>query len=230
MGTTRTISILAAAAGLLVVLGAGPASAHVTIPGTAVKGASDAIVTFSVPNEIDGASTVKIEVQVPKDVLLPNVAPQAKAGWKVTTTMRHLDKPVTTDDGTFTDVVDTVTWQGGSIGSGQFDTFSLAVAPLPKDKDTLSFPTIQTYDNGQVVSWIDVTPASGAAPDHPQPTLHLVDAPTATTATTVKAPASSTSSSDGSKGLAVGALVVAVVALGLGGAAFGACRRRRPAA
>ena len=224
MRTTRTVSLLAAVAAALVLLTAGPASAHVTIPGTAEKGADDAIVTLSVPNEIDGASTTKVQVQMPKDVTLASVSPQAKAGWTTTTTMRHLAKPVTTDDGTFSDVVDTVTWQGGSIGPGEFDTFSLAVAPLPSDKDELSFPTIQTYSNGTVVSWIDVPPASGPEPDHPQPVLHLVDA---TTATTVKASSSSSSSSsDSGKGLAVGALVVAVVALGVGGTAFAGSRRR----
>jgi uncharacterized protein YcnI len=227
MRTMRTVSILAAAATALVMLTAGPASAHVTIPGTAVKGAEDAIVTLSVPNEFDTASTTKFEVQIPKDVNIATVSPQAKPGWTATTTTRHLATPITSDDGSFSDVVDTVTWQGGSIGPGQFDTFSIAIGPVP-DKDELAFPAIQTYSDGTVVSWIDVTPASGKEPDHPQPILHLVAATGsdhATTATTVKG---DDSSSDGA-GLAIAALVVAIVALGVGGAGF-AAGRRRPAA
>jgi uncharacterized protein YcnI len=221
MRSLRSLSVLAAVATALVVLTAGAASAHVTIPGTATKGGFG-IVTLSVPNEVDGANTVKLEVQIPKDVTLASVSPQPKPGWTVTTTTRHLTTPVTSDDGSVTDVVDTVTWSGGKIASGQFDTFSLSVGPLPTDKDELAFPAIQTYDSGQVVSWIDVPPAGGPEPDHPQPVLHLVDAG-ATTPTTAKAAGAS---SDSGKGIAVGALVVAIVALAVGGAGFAAARRR----
>src|SRR4051812_15283003 len=133
MRSFRSVSVLAAVATALVVLTAGAASAHVTIPGTATKGGFG-IVTLSVPNEVDGASTVKLEVQIPKDVTLASVSPQPKPGWTVTTTTRHLTTPVTSDDGSVTDVVDTVTWSGGKIASGQFDTFSLSVGPLPTDK------------------------------------------------------------------------------------------------
>src|SRR5437870_863356 len=80
-----------------------------------------------------------------------------------------------------------------------------SVGPLPADEAELAFPAIQTYGDGQVVSWIDVTPASGADPDHPQPVLHLVDATTsdhAATATTAP-----DADSDDGNGLAVAALV-----------------------
>jgi uncharacterized protein len=218
----RTTRALAAAAGAvaLVVLTALPAAAHVTIPNPLTKGGFG-IVTLSVPNEMDGASVTGLQVKLPTDVALAFVAPQPKPGWTVSTTMRHLTTPVTSDDGQVTDVVDTVTWSGGSIPPGQFDTFSLSVGPLPKDKDQLAFPTIQTYSNGQQVSWIDVRPAGGAEPDHPQPILHLVDSATATTAAATEG-----SSSDSGKGLAVAALVVAVVALGVAGAGVATGRRR----
>jgi uncharacterized protein YcnI len=222
MRTTRLLTAVAGAAGLLVLL-ALPAAAHVTIPNSVEKG-GDGVVTFAVPNEIDGASVTKIEIQMPKDYSLASVTPQAKAGWTVATTMRHLTTPVTADSGPVSDVVDTVTWSGGTIPSGQFDTFSLDVGPLPSDKDQLAFPAIQTYSNGTVVSWIDVTPAGGPEPDHPQPILHLVAA-AGTTPTTVAAKSSSSSG----KGLAAGALAVAIVALGVGGAAFGAARRKTAA-
>jgi uncharacterized protein YcnI len=229
MRTLRSVSIVLGAVTALAVLTAGAASAHVTIPGTATKGGYG-IVTFSVPNEIDGANTVKFEVQVPKDVTLASVSPQPKPGWTVTTTTRHLTTPVTNDDGSVTDVIDTVTWSGGAIPSGQFDTFSLSVGPLPTDKDELAFPAIQTYDDGQVASWIDVPPASGAEPDHPTPILHLVAATASdhgATATTVKAATSS--SDDNGKGLAITALIVAIVALVVGGSGLGVARRRSAA-
>jgi uncharacterized protein YcnI len=220
----RTTRALAAAAGALalVVLTALPAAAHVTIPNPLTKGGFG-IVTFSVPNEMDGANVTALKVKLPTDVNLAFVSPQPKPGWTVSTTMRHLSTPVSSDDGQVTDVVDTVTWSGGSIAPGQFDTFSLSVGPLPTDKSELAFPAIQTYSNGQQVSWIDVTPASGQEPDHPQPILHLVNSTTA--ATTAAASSTKGSSSDSGKGLAVAALVVAIVALVVGGAGVASGRR-----
>jgi hypothetical protein len=56
---------------------------------------------------------------------------------------------------------------------------------LPTDTDQLVFKALQTYDNGEVVRWID-TPAPGAAePEHPAPVLTLTPADVSvTTATT----------------------------------------------
>ena len=138
--------------------------------------------------------------------------------------MRHLPAPVKTDDGTITDVVDTVTWSGGTIAPGQFDTFSLSVGPLPKDKAELAFPALQTYSNGEVVSWIDVAPASGPEPQHPRPLLHLIDS---STAATTPSPAAKTSSSDNGKGIAVAGLIVALIALGAAGTNLVTSRRER---
>jgi uncharacterized protein len=221
----RTSRALVAAAGALavVVVTALPAAAHVTIPNPLTKGGFG-IVTLSVPNEMDNADTVKVQVKLPTDVNLAFASPQPKPGWTVSTTTRHLSKPYTTDDGQVTDVVDTVTWSGGSIPPGQFDTFSLSVGPLPTNKSELAFPAIQTYSDGQVVSWIDVAPASGPEPDHPQPILHLVDSTKATTAPSTK----DDDSSDGD-GLATAALVVAIVALVVGGAGVASGRRRAKA-
>jgi uncharacterized protein YcnI len=207
-----------------VVLTALPAAAHVTIPNPLTKGGFG-IVTLSVPNEVDSADTVKVEVKLPTDVDLAFVSPQPKPGWTIATTTRHLSQAYTTDDGQVTDAVDTVTWSGGSIPPGQFDTFSLSVGPLPTNKSELAFPAIQTYSDGQVVSWIDVAPAKGPEPDHPRPVLHLVDSTTATTA----APPKSSRSSDSGKGLATAALVVAIVALVASGAGVASGRRRSAA-
>jgi uncharacterized protein YcnI len=208
MRTSRALATVGGAVAL-VVLTALPAPAHVTIPNPLTKGGFG-IVTLSVPNEMDGADTTKLVVKLPTDVDLAFVSPQPKPGWTVTTTTRHLTTPVTSDDGQVTDVVDTVTWSGGSIPPGQFDTFSLSVGPLPTNKSELAFPAIQTYSNGQEVSWIDVAPAKGPEPDHPQPILHLVDRAAAT------APAAADTkdddSSDSGKGLAIAALALAAVA------------------
>ncbi len=58
-----------------------------------------------------------------------------------------------------TEVVDTVTWTGGEIAPGEFDTFSLSVGVLPEDVDELAFPAIQIYSGPEAeeVAWIEET-------------------------------------------------------------------------
>ena len=85
--------------------------------------------------------------------------------------MRTLDEPVDAFGQEVTEVVDTVTWTGGEIGAGEFDTFSLSVGPLPEDVDELAFPAIQTYSSGEEVAWIEPTPEGGEEPERPAPVL-----------------------------------------------------------
>lgn len=226
----RTIRLALAAtlAAVLVAVFAGPASAHVTIPEPGTKGGFS-IVTLSVPNERDDASTTKVEVQLPKDAPLAFVSVQPKPGWEVATTTRKLDEPIEAFGESYDEVIDTVTWSGGEIEPGQFDTFSLSVGPLPTDVDHLAFPAIQTYSSGEEVSWIEPTVEGEDEPEHPAPTLALVaegggdEAATTTTAATDSGSAetaSSDSDDGGTDGVAVAALVVAVIAALLGGAAL----------
>jgi len=49
-----------------------------------------------------------------------------------------------------------VTWtadKGGGIGPEQFEQFELSAGPFPEGVDSLSFPTTQTYSDGEVVHW-----------------------------------------------------------------------------
>ncbi|WP_421118256.1 YcnI family protein [Aquihabitans daechungensis] len=242
MRSIRFTLVAVAAAAAAVVLSAVPASAHITIPEPGTKGGFS-IVTFSVPNERDDSSTTKIEVQLPKDHPLAFVSVQPKPGWEVETTKRTLDEPIEAFGETYDEVVDTVTWSGGEIGAGEFDTFSLSVGPLPEDVDSLTFPAIQTYRGGEEVSWIEPTPEGGEEPEHPAPTLALVagaeeghhaagDEATTTVASSDSASSASTSADDdddedeGTDGVAVAALVLAGVAVVLGGAALVSSRRR----
>ena len=227
---------------LIALLAAAPAaSAHVTIPDPGEKGGFS-IVTFSVPNERPDAGTTTVEVQLPPDHPLPFVSVQPKPGWTVETEMRTLDEPVDAFGEEVTEVVDTVTWSGGPIGPGEFDTFSLSVGPLPDDVDELAFATIQTYSSGEEVAWIEATPEGGEEPEHPAPILRLVAAEegghtdgdvTTTTASSDddEAAASADDESeddDGTDAMAVAALVLGVIAVLLAGGAFITARRRTP--
>jgi periplasmic copper chaperone A len=52
----------------------------------------------------------------------------------------------------------------------------VSVGPLPDDTDQILFPTLQTYQGGEVVRWIDEPLPSGEEPELPAPALTLVDA------------------------------------------------------
>jgi uncharacterized protein YcnI len=209
----------------------------VTIPDPGEQGGFS-IVTLSVPNERPDASTTSLEVQLPEDHPLPFVSVQPKPGWTAETTMRALEEPIEAFGEEVTQVVDTVTWTGGEIGPGQFDTFSLSVGPLPEDVDELLFPTVQTYSSGEEVAWIEETPEGGEEPEHPAPALELVaatggghdDGSDATTPTAPDDQAASADDADdededSTDGLAIAALVVAILAAVLGGAALVTARR-----
>src|SRR5690242_3830119 len=91
----------AAIAALAVVGLATAAAAHVTVHADDPhQGASDAVLTFRVPDEDATASTVKLAISFPKQTPLASVRPAAKPGWTFTTTRTAFNPPIKTDDGT----------------------------------------------------------------------------------------------------------------------------------
>ena len=134
---------------LAVLVAAGPALAHVTVqPAEGVIGSFSAFVV-RVPNERDNASTIKVEVQFPP---LAFVSFMDVPGWERTMEMQTLDEPLEVFGEELTEVVGTVTWEGGEIQPGEFQEFPFS-ARMPEEVTTLEFPAIQTYDN-EVVRWI----------------------------------------------------------------------------
>ncbi|MEY2570159.1 MAG: hypothetical protein QOE63_509, partial [Acidimicrobiaceae bacterium] len=102
---------------------------------------------------------------------------------------------------------------------------------------SISFPTIQTYSDGQEVAWIEATPPGGAEPDHPVPTLALTAAEgsassSASESSSVPSVSSETAAGPAvvtkdtsNNGLAIAALVVGALALVLSGVALSRGRR-----
>ncbi|MFE3600730.1 YcnI family protein [Streptomyces sp. NPDC059096] len=158
---------------------AGPASAHVSVQpqGEAAKGGY-AVINFKVPNERDDASTTKVEVSLPADHPLASVMPQPVPGWKASVAKEKLAKPLTMHGNTITEAVSKVTWtsDGGKIGPGEFQQFPLSVGQLPEDTDQLVFKALQTYDNKEVVRWIEETKEGAEEPESPAPVLKLTAA------------------------------------------------------
>jgi uncharacterized protein YcnI len=219
--------------GLVAVISiAGPASAHVTVnPRDAAQG-DYTRVAFRVPNETEKANTTKLEVQLPTDHPIASVSLMAVPGWTAETQKKKLDTPIKSDDGEITEAVSVITWTAGAdaaIKPGQFQEFPVSLGPLPK-VDNLTFKALQTYDDGNVVRWIDE--ASGSTePEHPAPVLKLTVAtdPGAASPTPVASAGRTDPSDDSSRGLALAGLVAGVLGLLLGGAAFIRAARRTEA-
>ncbi|MGD3105214.1 YcnI family protein [Streptomyces sp. YGL11-2] len=174
----RRLPVVGTIAAGSVLLLAGPAFAHVTVqPGTAPKGGF-ATVAIKVPNEKDDASTVKVEVSLPTDHPLASVMPEPVPGWKVDVTKSKLAKPIEMEGEKINEAPSKITWtaDGKGIEPGQFQQFPLSVGQLPNDADQLVFKALQTYDNKEVVRWIEPAKPGGPEPENPAPVLKLTAA------------------------------------------------------
>ena len=221
----RARQLVPAALLALALLVPAAAQAHVTLqPNEAPEGAYT-VLDVRVPNESDSENTTKVAVLFPEG--FGDVSYQAVPGWKVEVVHDKLKKPIQTDDGPITEGVKEVIFSGGKLAPGQFQDFPLSVQIPGKAGEELTFKAVQTYE-GEVVRWIGAPET-----EHPAPQV-LVTPPKeeGTTTTSVSRPtdeaASSNEPSSGSddKGLAIAALVIAVIALlGAGAAVFGGRRR-----
>lgn len=195
------------------------AAAHVTLQPDEAPAGGFTRLDVRVPNEADAAATDLIEVQFPDGFEFASYEPVP--GWDVKIARNG-------------DQVSTVTWTASdpsvAIQPGQFQDFGLSVG-IPEEYpagDSLTFPAIQRYDDGETVRWIG-EPES----DHPAPQVLLTEAEAehgadpdhaaeepAEEATDAAAPAE-----DDGNGLAVAALIVGGLGLVAGGASLVRGRR-----
>lgn len=229
-----------ALAGAAVLALSGPAFAHVSVQpeGAAAKGGY-AVVDFKVPNERDNASTTKLEVTFPADHPLSSAMPEPMDGWKIKVTKTELAKPLEVHGKKITEAVSKITWtaDGKGIEPGYFEKFPVSVGALPEDADELVFKAVQTYDNKEVVRWIEVQQDGQEEPENPAPVLTLsaaaedghhgsTAAKDASDKTTTAASSDSAASSESSD---TTARVLAVVGIAVGalGVAYGVLAGRR---
>ncbi|MGI5444496.1 YcnI family protein [Streptomyces sp. CA-243310] len=235
MKASRVSFAAALAAGTVLVL-SGTAFAHVGVqPGEATKGGY-AVINFKVPNERDNASTTQLEVNFPIDQPLTSVMPQDVPGWTVKVEKSKLDKPLTVHGKQINEAVTKVTWSGGKIEPGKFQQFPVSVGKLPENADQMVLKAIQTYDNNEVVRWIEEAKEGAAEPQNPAPVLKLVaakagddhhaagDAKTDDAKSDDKAHDEAAKSGSDTTARALG---IAGIVIGLGGVAFGIASRRR---
>ena len=207
-------------AALLAVLALAPtAVAHVTLQPEEAPAGDFTRLDIRVPNERDNASTTKVDVRFPPGFLFVSTEPVQ--GWDAKVTMRKLDKPVEQFGEQIREEVGRVTFTGdgetGVIRPGEFQDFGLSVGVPDKAGSTLSFPSLQTYSNGEVVRWIG-PPDS----EEPAPQVKLTAAePEGGGAAAGQQPAApAASEDDDSNTLSIIALIVGIAGLAAGLAAL----------
>jgi uncharacterized protein YcnI len=238
----RLVAVLAGSLLGVVVLGMGVADAHVSVsPASAPRG-STAELTFRVPNEESKAATTSLQLQIPTDSPIAQLLARPIPGWKVAVHTTKLSTPLVTDDGTFTSVVDEVTWSGGRIEPGEYQDFALSADPLPDTGNQVVFKALQTYSNGDIVRWIDLQQPGQDEPEHPAPVLALTAASGAepTPSNPTQAPGSTPATSpmvmsggsgsdgDSSSWAGVVAVIALVIALAAAGGVALLYQRHRP--
>jgi uncharacterized protein YcnI len=232
----RRIAVLAAAVTGCLAVAMLPAAAHVTVNPEEASQGDYAKLAFRVPNERDDAGTTKLEIVLPPEHPIASVRVKPHPGWTVNMTKTKLANPVPGGHGaTVSEAVSNIVWQGGLIKPGEFDEFEVSLGPLPENAENLTFKALQTYANGEIVRWIEAPGPDGAEPEHPAPVLTLLaagegghmsgeDATTEPTVGTVTAggeiePLAGVASQkdlDSANRLTAVALVIGLVALGLG--------------
>ena len=211
--------------------GAGVAAAHVGVSSTDAAAGGFGKLTFRVPNESDTASTVALRIAVPEESAMASLRAQPVPGWTVSTTTSQLRTPLESHGEQVTSYVSVVEFRavdGGGIRPGEFQEFALSGGPFPEG-DQLSFPTVQTYDDGSESAWIEPTVEGQAEPERPAPVLTLTAADTTDAAHGAASPsttgtdtaAASTGHTEAGPGAL--ALLVSIVALftGLAGVVLG---------
>lgn len=234
----RRGSPIAVSSALLLLLAAAPAAAHVSVNPKVAEPGSYAKLTFRVPNERPDSATVQLQVALPKEQPLKSVSVKPVPGWK-TTIERSASGTPPAGGGEAASIVSSITWSGGAIRPGEFQEFDVSVGPLPESGEQMVFKAIQTYDNGEVVRWIDVAEEGSAAkPEHPAPVLKLAASQQAASAgaaaptvaaTVEQPPAPATAATEDGAARLLGGLALAAGLAGvvLGFLARGAGRRKQ---
>ena len=230
------LGAVVAAAGLVTLGVAAPASAHVSVSASESGAGSYSVLTFSVPHGCDGAATTKIAIQVPEGI--NSVTPTRNSLYDVKKTMQELDPPVADAHGNeITERVSVVTYTARTpLPDGYRDTMELSLQLPDAAGETLAFPVVQSCTKGQT-AWTEVAAEGDDAElDHPAPLVTITEAvdgghhgadtddETAENASVTRESveqlsAGSTSDSDGN-GLAVAGLVAGVLGLLAGGVAL----------
>ncbi len=166
------VALIAGAAGAALVTGAPVAGAHVGTSPSEAPAVSRQVIDLRIGHGCDGSPTTKVAIKIPDGVVA--VTPQHIPGW----TVEVETGPITPydDHGTqVTEGVTKVTWTGGPLPDGEYQTFGLSLKLPDTPGETVSFPTVQTCEQGET-PWIELPAEGGAEPEHPAPAVVLTEA------------------------------------------------------
>jgi periplasmic copper chaperone A len=210
------------------------AAAHVTLqPGEWEAGAFATLVV-RVPNERDNAGTTSVTVQFPETIPSARFKPHPTCAREVQ--REPLAEPV--DE--LTERIVSVTWTcDPAIPADGFDEFGISLR-VPEDVaagDEILFPTVQVYESGEEVGWVDPDPEG----DSPAPRIVVAapeeeaeaEAPPTTTeaadeATDEAAAIPAVSSDDDDDSMATVAIIFGILGLAAGLVALGVALFRKP--
>ncbi|WP_433359466.1 DUF1775 domain-containing protein [Actinoplanes sp. CA-142083] len=166
------VTTVGAVAGFAVLGLAGPALAHVEVSADkTTAGAENVTLTFTGEAESDSAGIKSERVVLPEGIEPSSVTlVKAPAGWK------------------FAPSADGFTVGGEALKVGQDAVWKIKIAKLPDGQTRLSFKTLETYGDGEVVRWIEIQEAGQDEPDHPAPLVTLKPGPSTAPATTSATP------------------------------------------
>jgi uncharacterized protein YcnI len=129
------------------------ASAHAEIsPPVSLKGKLQ-LYSLAVPTEKENVVTTKIVLTVPSGFSIDSFAPSP--GWH-----RTLGQSGSGENA----VIQTVTWTGGRVPTGEDSLFQFLAQPA--SSQTYTFTVQQTYSDGSIVNW-----AGAESSDAPAPTI-----------------------------------------------------------
>lgn len=167
-----TIQRQLALAALLVMVGAAPAFAHITVAPAEVPAGSTIRAVFQVPHGCDGAPTTAIRVRIPEGLI--GVKPQPKPGWTLETVTAPYAKSYTLYGTPVSEGVTEVRWSGGSLPDAFYDEFLLrgTFAANLAAGQTVYFPVIQECGDASE-DWIAIPVEGQPEPDLPAPGVTL---------------------------------------------------------
>jgi uncharacterized protein YcnI len=208
------------------------AAAHVTLqPGEWEAGAFATLVV-RVPNERDDAGTTTVTVQFPETIPSARFKPHPTCEREVQ--REALAEPI--DE--LTERIVSVTWTcDPAIPADGYDELGISLR-VPEDVeagDEILFPTVQVYESGEEVGWVDPDPEG----DSPAPRIVVVapeeeeaeaaPAPTTTEAADEAAAIPAVSSDDDDDSMATVAIIFGILGLAAGLLALGVALFRKPA-
>ena len=175
--TARRLAVVCTAAGLAVVLAAGPALAHVEVEATPARAlATDALLSLTAEAESGTAGISGLRIQLPAGLVPADLRlASGPAGWRLTGT------------------AGVVTVSGPALPVGRSLRLGIRVRQLPDDRQ-LVLKTIQSYADGKQDAWIELPTASVPEPEQPAPIVRLQAAAPGATAVPRAAPATAVAS------------------------------------